>query len=68
MNKAATDSSFYGLYQLYNTGADERAKTEKKARYLRKAVANNLITANEFDRKVRALARNLFEKHKKKNE
>ncbi len=62
MNNVNSDSSFYVLYQIYNTGAVERAKTEKKPRCLQMAILKNLITSNEFVRKVRALVRNLFEK------
>ena len=66
MYKVSPDSSFYGLYRLYNTGAKERDKIEREVHRPRRALLGNVITADEFDWRIRGLVRNLSRKNSKR--
>ena len=66
MYKVSPDSSFYGLYQRYNTGAEETKKIEREVRRLRKALLGDVISADEFDRRIRGLVHNVSRKNSKR--
>ncbi len=58
-------SRLHELYEQYGIGVAEREQIDNRMQQLREAILGRVINADEFDREVRGLVRNLLEKHKK---